>query len=52
MIVEFNLMGQNSDVIEASSAAPGIDGSNLPLRLGLKSLTAKRAVLDMHIVVF
>ena len=48
MIVEFQLMGQNDEVIQASYCAPVIDNSNLPPLLGLKSLTDKRAVLDMH----
>ena len=48
MIVEFQLIGQNDEVIQASYCAPVIDNSNLPPLLGLKSLTDKRAVLDMH----
>lgn len=48
MIVEFQLMGQNEEVIQASYCAPVIDNSNLPPLLGLKSLVAKRALLDMR----
>ena len=48
MTVEFQLMGQNDEVIQASYCAPVIENSNLPPLLGLKSLTAKRALLDMH----
>ena len=48
MTVDFQLMGQNDEVIQASYCAPVIENSNLPPLLGLKSLTAKRALLDMH----
>ena len=48
MTVDFQLMGQNDEVIQASYCAPVIENSSLPPLLGLKSLTAKRALLDMH----
>ena len=48
MTVDFQLMGQNDEVIQASYCAPVIENSNLPPLLGLKSLTSKRALLDMH----
>ena len=48
MTIDFQLMGQNDEVIQASYCAPVIENSNLPPLLGLKSLTSKRALLDMH----
>ena len=48
MTVDFQFMGQNDEVIQASYCASVIENSNLPPLLGLKSLTAKRALLDMH----
>ena len=48
MTIDFQLMGQNDEVIQASYCAPVIENSNLPPLLGLKSLTSRRALLDMH----